>query len=180
MRGRRGAGGLQKERSRSPQKHFILSPSSTKQRNNKMRGLFSTVVVLLVATMMVTTEAGKNKKGRGAKGSPTDCAEWRYGNCVPNGGDCGVGVREGTCNEQTRKMKCKVPCNWKKQFGADCKYKFGSWGECDAVTGMKSRSGSLKKSLYDAACEATVMVSKPCPAKTKTKTKGKKGRGKEN
>jgi hypothetical protein len=36
---------------------------------------------------------------------------------VPNNGDCGAGVREGTCNDQMRKLKCKVPCNWKKEFG---------------------------------------------------------------
>lgn len=151
------------------------------QRNN-MRGLFSTVVVLLVALMIVTTEAGKNKreKGKGAKGAATECAEWRYGSCVPNNGDCGAGVREGTCNDQMRKLKCKVPCNWKKEFGADCKYKFGSWGECDTATGSKNRSGTLKKALYDAECQPTIKVSKPCPAKTKTKAKGKKGRGKEN
>ncbi|NP_001291166.1 midkine precursor [Esox lucius] len=148
-----------------------------------MRGLFSTVVVLLLALMMVTTEAGKNKKekgAKGAKGGTSDCAEWRYGNCAPSNGDCGVGVREGTCNDQTRKLKCKVPCNWKKDFGADCKYKFGTWGECDAATGSKNRSGTLKKALYNAECLPTIQVSKPCPAKTKTKTKGKKGRGKEN
>ncbi|KAK6294764.1 hypothetical protein J4Q44_G00355940 [Coregonus suidteri] len=110
-------------------------------KENNMRGLFSTVVVLLVALMIVTTEAGKNKKekGKGAKGGASDCAEWRYGSCVPNSGDCGVGVREGTCNDQMRKLKCKVPCNWKKEFGADCKYKFGSWGECDTATGSKNR-----------------------------------------
>lgn len=55
----------------------------------------------------------KNKGGKGG----ADCAEWRYGICVANNGDCGQGVREGTCNEQTKKVKCRVPCNWKKEFG---------------------------------------------------------------
>ncbi|XP_036390998.1 midkine a [Megalops cyprinoides] len=147
-----------------------------------MRGLFSVTIVLLVALMITTTEAGKNKKnekGKGSKGA-SDCTEWRYGNCVPNSGDCGAGVREGTCNGQTKKLKCKVPCNWKKQFGADCKYKFGSWGECDAATGTKSRSGTLKKALYNAECQPTIDVSKPCAPKTKTKAKGKKGKLREN
>ncbi|KAJ8413120.1 hypothetical protein AAFF_G00107020 [Aldrovandia affinis] len=147
----------------------------------KMRGVFSVIVVVLVALMMVTAEAGRGKKekGKGAKAA-SDCAEWRYGNCVPNNGDCGMGVREGACNDQTKKLKCKVPCNWKKEFGADCKYKFGSWGECDTTTGLKNRSGTLKKALYNAECQTTIKVSKPCPPKTKTKAKGKKGKGKEN
>ncbi|XP_045074452.1 midkine-A-like, partial [Coregonus clupeaformis] len=63
---------------------------------------------------------------------------------------------------------------------ADCKYKFGSWGECDTATGSKNRSGTLKKALYNAECQPTIKVSKPCPSKTKTKAKGKKGSGKEN
>lgn len=59
----------------------------------------------------ISTEKGKEVKAEG------DCSEWVYGRCVPNSGDCGLGVREGTCNEQTKKYKCKVPCNWKKDFG---------------------------------------------------------------
>lgn len=57
----------------------------------------------------------KNKGGNGG----ADCAEWRYGNCVANNGDCGPGMREGTCNENTKKLKCRVPCNWKKEFGGE-------------------------------------------------------------
>ncbi|KAG5848918.1 hypothetical protein ANANG_G00104560 [Anguilla anguilla] len=146
----------------------------------KMRGMLSVVLVVVVALMMVTAEAGRGKKerGKGAKAT-SDCTEWTYGNCVPNNGDCGLGVREGTCNDQTKKLKCKVPCNWKKEFGADCKYKFGSWGECDMTTGLKTRSGTLKKALYNAQCQTTRSVTKPCP-KTKTKAKGKKGKGKEH
>lgn len=49
-----------------------------------------------------------------------DCDEWIYGKCVPNSGDCGMGVREATCNDVTKKLKCKVPCNWKKDFGGIC------------------------------------------------------------
>ncbi|KAG9260987.1 midkine-B [Astyanax mexicanus] len=145
-----------------------------------MRGLFSTLFLLLVALMIVTSEAGKNKKdkGKGPKGA-SDCAEWRFGGCVPNNGDCGAGMREGTCNDQTKKMKCKVPCNWKKEFGADCKYKFSNWGECDVATGSKSRTGTLQKALYDVDCQPSITVSKPC-SKSKPKTKGKKGKGKGN
>ncbi|KAJ8247706.1 hypothetical protein GJAV_G00249370 [Gymnothorax javanicus] len=145
-----------------------------------MRGVLSVALVVMVAFMMVTAEAGKGGKkerGKGAKAT-SDCTEWRYGNCVPSNGDCGVGAREGTCNDQTKKLKCKVPCNWRKEFGADCKYKFGNWGECDTTTGMKNRSGTLKKALYNAECQRTIKVSKPC-SKAKTKSKGKKGKGKE-
>ncbi|KAK3509998.1 hypothetical protein QTP70_024338 [Hemibagrus guttatus] len=142
-----------------------------------MRGLFSTIFLLLVALMIVTTEAGKNKKDKG-KGS--DCIDWRYGNCVANNGDCGSGTREGTCNDQIKKLKCRVPCNWKKDFGADCKYKFGIWGECDTVSGMKSRSGTLQKALYHAECQPVITVNKPCSTKNKSKSKGKKGKGKGN
>ncbi|MCI4393249.1 hypothetical protein PGIGA_G00155280 [Pangasianodon gigas] len=147
----------------------------------EMRGLFSTIFLLLVALMIVTTEAGKNKKdkGKGSKGV-SDCTDWRFGSCVANNGDCGSGVREGTCNDQTKKLKCRVPCNWKKEFGADCKYKFGNWGECDTATGLKSRSGTLVKALYDAECQPVIMASKPCPTKNKAKPKGKKGKGKGN
>lgn len=57
-------------------------------------------------------------KGKGSKGAP-DCTDWRFGNCVANNGECGRGVRKGTCNDQTKNLKCKVPCNWKKEFGGE-------------------------------------------------------------
>lgn len=145
-----------------------------------MKGLFS--LLLLLTLMVLSTHAGRNgkkEKGKGGKGG-SDCAEWRYGNCVPNNGDCGAGEREGSCEDQTRKLKCKVPCNWKKQFGADCKYKFGNWGDCDTATRSRSRSGTLKKALYHAECQPTIQVTKPCAQKTRSKAKGKKGRAKEN
>uniref|UniRef100_A0A8V0ZRK4 Midkine n=1 Tax=Gallus gallus TaxID=9031 RepID=A0A8V0ZRK4_CHICK len=93
--------------------------------------------------------------------------------------DCGLGYREGSCGDESRKLKCKIPCNWKKKFGADCKYKFESWGGCSAQTGVKTRSGILKKALYNAECEEVVYVSKPCTAKMKAKAKAKKGKGKD-
>ncbi|XP_053304352.1 midkine [Spea bombifrons] len=134
-------------------------------------------VIMLVAFLAVSSQAAKNKKDKGKKGS--DCAEWKWGSCVPNNKDCGLGTREGTCKEETRKLKCKIPCNWKKAFGADCKYKFESWGNCNGDTGLKIRTGTLKKALYDAECQQTVEATKPCSPKIKSKSKGKKGKGKE-
>ncbi|XP_056157360.1 midkine a [Lampris incognitus] len=145
-----------------------------------MKGVLMLLVVALVAVQNAAA-GGKNRKEKA--NSPkvgSECADWRYGNCVPSNGDCGVGFREGSCEQQTKRMKCKVPCNWKKDFGADCKYRFASWGECDPGSGSRTRSGTLKKALYNAQCQQTISVSKPCSGKTKTKTKGKKGKGKEN
>ncbi|NP_001278411.1 midkine isoform X2 [Mastomys coucha] len=90
-----------------------------------------------------------------------------------------MGFREGTCGAQTQRVHCKVPCNWKKEFGADCKYKFESWGACDGSTGTKARQGTLKKARYNAQCQETIRVTKPCTSKTKSKTKAKKGKGKD-
>ncbi|XP_053130304.1 midkine isoform X1 [Hemicordylus capensis] len=140
----------------------------------QVRGLFLLVLILLAASL----EAGKNKKEK-VKKNGSDCEEWRWGPCVPNSKDCGVGYREGTCHEETKKLKCKIPCNWKKEFGADCKYKFESWGVCDAATGLKARSGTLKKALYNAECQETIQVTKPCSPKAKSKSKARKGKGKD-
>ncbi|TRY87202.1 hypothetical protein DNTS_031731 [Danionella cerebrum] len=145
-----------------------------------MRSLFS---IALLLVLMITAEASMKKKEKGKEPkADAECSEWQYGKCVPNSGDCGTGIREATCNEQTKKTKCKVPCNWKKDFGADCKYKFGRWGECDMAAGTRSRTGTLKKALFNAECQTTIKVSKPCTPKT-PKPKGgekKKGKGKEN
>ncbi|XP_061664604.1 midkine-B-like [Syngnathoides biaculeatus] len=137
------------------------------------------LLLLFVALITVKAVAGgkNNKEKIKPSHSGLDCTDWRYGNCVPSNGDCGAGFREGICNQQTKKMKCKVPCNWKKNFGADCKYRFGSWGDCDPTAGVQTRSGTLKKALYNAECLQTISVSKPCPGKTKTKSKGKKKKG---
>lgn len=141
------------------------------------------VLLVTIVTIQVVASAGKTRKGgdksKAGKSGP-ECAEWRYGNCVPTNGDCGAGFRDGTCEALTRKMKCKVPCNWKKNFGADCKYRFETWGECDTATGLRGRTGTLKKALYNAECQPTINVTKPCAGKTKTKTKGKKGKAKES
>ncbi|KAM8939874.1 midkine [Pelodytes ibericus] len=135
-------------------------------------------IIVLVAFLAVSSQAAKNKKDKGKKGG-SDCAEWKWGSCVPNSKDCGLGSREGTCMEETRKLKCKIPCNWKKAFGADCKYKFESWGDCNTDTGVKIRTGTLKKAMYNAECQQTVEATKPCAPKSKSKTKGRKGKGKE-
>ncbi|XP_031206808.1 midkine-like isoform X1 [Mastomys coucha] len=88
-----------------------------------------------------------------------------------------MGFPEGICEAQTQRVHCKVPCNWKKEFGADCKYKFESWGACDGSTANQSpaRQGTLKKARYSAQCQET----KPCTYKTKSKTKAKKRKGKD-
>lgn len=55
---------------------------------------------------------------------------------------------------------------------ADCKYKFESWGSCDGGTGTRARQGTLKKARYNAQCQETIRVTKPCTPKTKAKAKG--------
>nr|XP_009478207.1 PREDICTED: midkine isoform X1 [Pelecanus crispus] len=146
----------------------------------QVRGLLLLLLALIL--LAATAEAGKNKKGEGqpgAGGGGSECEDWRWGPCVPNSKDCGLGYREGTCKDESKKLKCKIPCNWKKKFGADCKYKFESWGACSAQTGVKTRSGILKKALYNAQCEEIVYVTKPCSSKIKSKSKAKKGKGKD-
>uniref|UniRef100_A0A8D3ACZ1 Midkine n=1 Tax=Scophthalmus maximus TaxID=52904 RepID=A0A8D3ACZ1_SCOMX len=117
------------------------------------------LLLLLVPLISIIFILSSEKNKPSQHGS--ECADWRYGNCVPSNGDCGAGFREGSCDQQTKKMKCKVPCNWKKDFGADCKYRFGSWGECDPSSGSRTRTGTLKKALYNAECQQTISVSKP-------------------
>jgi len=146
-----------------------------------MRALLVFLLVSLLSISAVDS-AGKNRKEKTkAPKTGTDCSDWRYGNCVPSNGDCGAGLREGVCGPQSRRMKCKVPCNWKKDFGADCKYRFETWAECDPGSGLRTRSGVLKKALYNAECQTTISVTKPCSAgKTRTRTKGKKAKPQEN
>ncbi|KAF7646747.1 hypothetical protein LDENG_00183170, partial [Lucifuga dentata] len=75
-------------------------------------------VLLLIFVTLMTAAGGKNRKEKAKlPKSGSECTDWRYGNCVPSNGDCGAGFREGSCDQQTKKMKCKVPCNWKKDFG---------------------------------------------------------------
>uniref|UniRef100_A0A671SB58 Pleiotrophin n=1 Tax=Sinocyclocheilus anshuiensis TaxID=1608454 RepID=A0A671SB58_9TELE len=106
----------------------------------------------------------------------SDCGEWQWSVCVANEGDCGLGTREGTrtgtdCKQTIKTQRCKIPCNWKKQFGGECKYDFQAWGECDSTMGMKTRTGVLKRALMDANCPNTVSATKPC-GKPKPKIQG--------
>lgn len=50
-------------------------------------------------------------------------AETQYGKCVPEEGDCGEGLREATCQDRTDKLRCKIPCNWKKDIRKTPKHK---------------------------------------------------------
>ncbi|KAK5901518.1 hypothetical protein CesoFtcFv8_006878 [Champsocephalus esox] len=142
-----------------------------------MRGLFS--VALLVLLLPLSCEASRrNKNHKGGKHEkprpPSDCppADTQYGKCVPEQGDCGDGLRDAVCGETRDKIHCRVPCNWKKDI-SDCKYKFAPWGSCDADTNTKSRSGTLKRALFNAECQPSVTVAKPCASKGK-KTRGEK------
>ncbi|XP_047451286.1 midkine b [Mugil cephalus] len=144
-----------------------------------MRSLFSVTLLLLLA-LTLSTEANKRSKnhkgGKHEKSRPaSDCsaADTRYGKCVPHQGDCGEGLRDATCKDRTDKIHCRIPCNWKKDI-SDCKYKFGPWGSCDAATSTKGRSGTLKRALFNADCQASVKVSKPCSPKARPKAGGKK------
>ncbi|XP_029993256.1 midkine b [Sphaeramia orbicularis] len=144
-----------------------------------MRSLFSVTLLLLLALTLTTEASKKAKNHKGSKHESrsrpaSECtpAETQYGKCVPEHGDCGDGLREATCKDRTDKIHCKIPCNWKKDI-SDCKYKFGPWGACDAATNTKSRSGTLKRALFNADCQTTVKVSKPCSPKVK-KPRGEK------
>ncbi|XP_062240632.1 pleiotrophin [Platichthys flesus] len=136
------------------------------------------VMALLVLTVMAA-EGGKAEK-QGKKERKSDCGEWQWSVCVANEGDCGLGTREGTrtgtdCKQTIKTQRCKIPCNWKKKFGGECKYDFQAWGECDLATGKKNRTGVLKRALMDATCATTVTATKPCGKIPKTKLQGKQG-----
>ncbi|NXU33751.1 PTN protein, partial [Drymodes brunneopygia] len=106
------------------------------------------------------------------KAKKSDCGEWQWSVCVPTSGDCGLGTREGTrtgaeCKQTTKTQKCKIPCNWKKQFGArTCKVSEGSFLRAPLT-------GNLKRALHNADCQKTVTISKPCGKLTKPKPQGK-------
>ncbi|XP_062374069.1 pleiotrophin [Sardina pilchardus] len=150
--------------------------------------IWAAMLALLVLTVAVV-EAGKADK-QGKRERKSDCGEWQWSVCVANEGDCGLGTREGTrsgtdCKMNMKSQRCKIPCNWKKQFGGECKYDFQNWGECDMTTGMKNRTGVLKRALMDATCPNTVTATKPCGKIAKTKLQDSKkpkrdGRKKES
>ncbi|CDQ75485.1 unnamed protein product [Oncorhynchus mykiss] len=134
------------------------------------------VMALLVLT--VTAGEGGIAEKQGKKDRKSDCGEWQWSVCVANEGDCGLGTREGTrtgtdCKQTIKTQRCKIPCNWKKQFGGECKFDFQAWGECDLVTGKKNRTGVLKRALMDATCPNTVSATKPCGKIPKTKLQGR-------
>ncbi|XP_055403827.1 midkine isoform X2 [Bubalus kerabau] len=120
-------------------------------------------LLLALLALLALTSAVAKKKDKVKKGGPgSECAEWTWGPCTPSSKDCGVGFREGTCGAQTQRIRCRVPCNWKKEFG-----------------GTKARQGTLKKARYNAQCQETIRVTKPCSPKTKAKAKAKKGKEKD-
>ncbi|XP_061617667.1 pleiotrophin isoform X1 [Phyllopteryx taeniolatus] len=140
------------------------------------------VMALMVLTAMAA-EGGKSDK-QGKKERKSDCGEWQWSVCVANEGDCGLGTREGTrtgtdCKQTIKTQRCKIPCNWKKKFGGECKYDFQAWGECDMTTGKKNRTGVLKRALMDATCAPTVTASKPCGKIPKAKLQDAKKQKKE-
>ncbi|KAI4543456.1 hypothetical protein MG293_006250 [Ovis ammon polii] len=155
------------------------------QQRRKFAAAFLAFIFILAA--VGTAEAGKKEKPE-KKVKKSDCGEWQWSVCVPTSGDCGLGTREGTrtgaeCKQTMKTQRCKIPCNWKKQFGAECKYQFQAWGECDLNTALKTRTGSLKRALHNADCQKTVTISKPCGKLTKSKpqaeSKKKKKEGKK-
>ncbi|KAG8535900.1 hypothetical protein GDO81_027508 [Engystomops pustulosus] len=87
-------------------------------------GIFTLVLlaILLVLTVFATDPVKKDKQEKKVKKS--DCGEWQWSVCVATTGDCGIGTREGTrtgkeCKQTMKTQKCKIPCNWKKQFGGE-------------------------------------------------------------
>lgn len=115
-------------------------------------------LLLAFLTLLALTSAEKGP----LKKCPTG---WSWGPCTPTKNDCGPGYREGACGSLIQSIGCRIPCNWKKQFGADCKYKFEKWGPCDPALGTKTGQGTLKKALYNAKCKEIVHVTKPCGRK---------------
>uniref|UniRef100_A0A8P0SZX6 Pleiotrophin n=1 Tax=Canis lupus familiaris TaxID=9615 RepID=A0A8P0SZX6_CANLF len=66
----------------------------------------------------------ERKRSQKKKVKRSDCGEWQWSVCVPTSGDCGLGTGEGTrtgaeCKHTRKTQRCKIPCNWKKQFGAE-------------------------------------------------------------
>ncbi|KAM7365501.1 hypothetical protein PAMP_016421 [Pampus punctatissimus] len=129
------------------------------------------LLLLLLVTFITikSVAAGKNKKEKN-KPSQSECTDWRYGNCVANNMDCGPGFREGSCDQQTMQIQCNVPCNWRREFGADCKYRFGAWGKCDLTANRRTRTGTFKRALFNGVkCEQKISVFRGCRPRPQTK-----------
>ncbi|XP_064795576.1 pleiotrophin-A-like [Oncorhynchus masou masou] len=144
--------------------------------SSNMSGQQQWTLLAVMALLVLTVTAGEGgiAEKQGKKERKSDCGEWQWSVCVANEGDCGLGTREGTrtgtdCKQTIKTQRCKIPCNWKKQFGGECKFDFQAWGECDLVTGKKNRTGVLKRALMDATCPNTVSATKPCGKISKTK-----------
>ncbi|XP_023386036.1 pleiotrophin [Pteropus vampyrus] len=91
------------------------------QQRRKFAAAFLAFIFILAA--VDTAEAGKKEKPE-KKVKKSDCGEWQWSVCVPTSGDCGLGTREGTrtgaeCKQTMKTQRCKIPCNWKKQFGGE-------------------------------------------------------------
>uniref|UniRef100_A0A2K5S8Y5 Pleiotrophin n=1 Tax=Cebus imitator TaxID=2715852 RepID=A0A2K5S8Y5_CEBIM len=134
---------------------------------SKFAAVFLAFIFILSA--VDNAKAGKKEKPE-KKVKKSDCGEWQWSVCVPTSGDCGLGMQEGTqtgaeCKQTMKTQRCQIPCNWKKQFGAKCKYQFQAWGECDLNTALKTRTGSLKRALHN----KMVTISKPFGKLTKPK-----------
>ncbi|KAG8428897.1 hypothetical protein GDO86_018961, partial [Hymenochirus boettgeri] len=84
---------------------------------------FLAFLACLLLTTVFGTDTGKKEKQE-KKAKKSDCGEWQWSVCVATSGDCGLGTREGTrsgkeCKQTMKTQKCKIPCNWKKQFGGE-------------------------------------------------------------
>uniref|UniRef100_A0A2K6UT98 Midkine n=1 Tax=Saimiri boliviensis boliviensis TaxID=39432 RepID=A0A2K6UT98_SAIBB len=120
-------------------------------------------LLLSLLALLALTSAVAKKKDKVKDGPGSECTEKAL---HPQSKDCCVGFRKGTCGAQSQRIRCRIPCNWEEEFGADCKYKFENWGACDSGTGTKVRQGTLKKARYHSQCQETI-------------TKAKKGKGKD-
>ncbi|XP_010890902.1 pleiotrophin isoform X1 [Esox lucius] len=155
-------------------RHKITRPNSPVTRNMSGQQQWTRLAVMALLVLTVAAGEGLKAEKQGKKERKSDCGEWQWSVCVANEGDCGLGTREGTrtgtdCRQTIKTQRCKIPCNWKKQFGGECKYDFQAWGECDMATGKKNRTGMLKRALMDATCPNTVSATKPCGKIPKTK-----------
>ncbi|XP_035771285.1 midkine b [Neolamprologus brichardi] len=119
-----------------------------------MRSLFSVTLLLLLA-LTLTAEASKRAKHH--KGVAVL-------HVLNEAGSAASGRQRGGRGAALWVQSSNL-------LSGDCKYKFGPWGNCDAATNTKTRSGTLKRALFNAECQATVKVSKPCSPKVK-KVKG--------
>ncbi|XP_071358462.1 pleiotrophin isoform X2 [Trachinotus anak] len=181
--GQRGRGADEKSLEKLLLQALIYNYQTSKIKMNGQKQWTRVAVMALLVLTVMAAEGGKAEK-QGKKERKSDCGEWQWSVCVANEGDCGLGTREGTrtgtdCKQTIKTQRCKIPCNWKKKFGGECKYDFQAWGECDLATGKKNRTGVLKRALMDATCAATVTATKPCGKIPKTKLQDAKKQKKE-